>query len=234
MINLPQVTLIVIDCKNKKRAERALRISSKNISFGAVKLLTSIHVAQPYLGLQQEHAQSTAQDTIFNGITEVIIPPVNSIMEYSRFMIKELHKYVTTEFALCIQWDAFVLNHLAWKDNWLGYDYIGAPWWFNDQANVGNGGFSLRSLRFLRESSNLRIKNYHPEDVVLCRTYRDSLIANGIRFAPETVASSFSIEGNQKYGHIWTNQFGFHDLQQTNISKWSGWSEFKKTLTMDY
>lgn len=136
-------------------------------------------------------------------------------------MIKDLHKYVDTDFAMCIQWDAFILNPDAWEEDFLSYDYIGAPWWFSDDRNVGNGGFSIRSRKFLEVASTLPLKNFNPEDLVLCRTYRNLLLERDIRFAPEALAAKFSREGNQKYGRTWKGEFGFHDFEMTDVSAWS-------------
>ncbi len=143
-------------------------------------------------------------------------------------MIQELHKYVQTPFALCTQWDAFVLNADAWTEAFTQYDYCGAAWWFQDSKNVGNGGFSLRSEKFLKVCSELPIKNFHPEDLVLCRTYRSLLISRGCTFAPESLARQFSHEGNAKYGHLWQSQLGFHDFTMTDISQWEGYNELIK------
>ncbi len=45
-------------------------------------------------------------------------------------MIKRINSYVATPFALVIQYDGFILNPDAWRDEFLDYDYIGAPWNF--------------------------------------------------------------------------------------------------------
>ena len=49
-----------------------------------------------------------------------------------------------------------------WRDEFLEYDYIGAPWNVpaGSRNNIGNGGFSLRR-KFLEVSSKLR---YNPDD----------------------------------------------------------------------
>lgn len=136
-------------------------------------------------------------------------------------MVKELVKYVDTDFVLCTQWDAYILNPEAWDEAFLEYDYIGAPWWFQDGNNVGNGGFSLRSKRFLQVCSELPLRNFHPEDLILCRTYSNLLESKGIKFAPEHLAAKFSREGNQKYGYCWQGELGFHDYEMTDISAWT-------------
>lgn len=87
-------------------------------------------------------------------------------------MIKELNKYIETSYVLIIQYDGFILNPDAWTDEFLEYDYIGAPWWYTDDCNVGNGGFSLRSKKLLEILANDdSILETHPEDHHICRTY---------------------------------------------------------------
>lgn len=206
MLNLDKVTLLGIDCVDVNRLIRAITICEKYANFSKIKLLTS-------------------QTTDYNHA--VRIPHIGTIQDYSKFMIRELVNYVDTEYVLCVQWDAYLLNPDAWTDDYLQYDYVGAPWWFSDDRNVGNGGFSLRSAKFLREVSEMPARNYHPEDVVCCRLMNKYLTDKGIKFAPESVAHKFSHEGNQKYGRTWRNQFGFHDFEMTDISAWNPPSEFR-------
>ena len=162
----------------------------------------------------------------------VEIPPITSIQEYSKFIIKELVNYVDTTHVLCTQWDAFILNCQAWTSEWLEYDYIGAPWWFHDSKNVGNGGFSLRSKKFLQAACKLPLKGFHPEDVILCRTYKHLLSSCGIQFASEDSAVKFSLEGNVQHGFKWNGQFGFHDFSMTDISAWEGYNDLVKDEEM--
>src|SRR4051794_4803519 len=72
--------------------------------------------------------------------------PINQLKsraDYSRFMLRELADHITTNHALCIQWDGFVVNGSGWDQRFLDYDYIGAVWpHFSNGQNVGNGGFS--------------------------------------------------------------------------------------------
>lgn len=51
-------------------------------------------------------------------------------------MIKELNKYIETDYVLIVQYDGFILNPKAWMDEFLEYDYIGAPWWYTDNYNI--------------------------------------------------------------------------------------------------
>src|ERR1700687_3454326 len=43
-----------------------------------------------------------------------------------------------------------LITPAAWREEFLGCDYIGAQWfWHDDAMRVGNGGFSLRSRKLL-------------------------------------------------------------------------------------
>ena len=139
------------------------------------------------------------------------IPHIGSIEEYSRFMIEDFHRYVETDHALCIQSDGFVLNPEAWTDEFLEYDYVGAPWSEGSGvagpdgidrnqvgAYVGNGGFSLRSRRLIQAVAGLarqgKIPHMNPEDVAICANHRAELEGMGMRFAPLPLAARFALE----------------------------------------
>lgn len=190
-IALDRVTLLGIDCIDIERLLFVSEISQKHIRFGQVKLLTSLPC---------------------NAANIVRISPIKSREQYSLFMMKELYKYIDTEYVLIIQWDGFVLNPSAWRTEFLAYDYIGAPWHFEDGYNVGNGGFSLRSRRLMeRVAVDKVIDQYHAEDDMICRRYGRYLKMQGYTFAPDEVARQFSTEMK------WEGQFGFH---KTDISNW--------------
>lgn len=134
---------------------------------------------------------------------------------------------ITTSHILTIQYDGFVLNGSLWSDEFLKYDYIGAPWLFHkDDLQVGNGGFSLRSIRLMRYLENNRQKYpvRHPEDDAICRIYRPSLEAIGFKFAPVEIASRFSFEREPK-----RPVFGFHGLFNVpKVLSRDRWSQFYK------
>jgi len=203
---LSNTTLLGLDCVNIERLKLAADICQKDFEFGAVKLLSSI---------------SDDDSRV------ILVDPVSSIAEYSRFCLKQMADFINTDFVLIIQYDGFILNPDAWVDEFLKYDYLGAPWWYGDDHNVGNGGFSLRSKRLLdmlKNDKNIK-ETEHAEDHTICRIYGDYLRKQGIKFAPEAVAKIFSIEGIGKKhdpnaNNIWDGQFGFHGLNKTDISKW--------------
>jgi len=140
-------------------------------------------------------------------ISWIQIDRIESRTDYSRFMLRDLPRYITTGHALCIQWDGFVLNGGAWDQRFLEYDYIGAPWpHFRDGHNVGNGGFSLRSRRLLDACKDLPFDGSEAEDLVISRLYRNGLEGRGICFAPPEVARNFAYERMPPTGR----EFGFH------------------------
>jgi hypothetical protein len=190
MLSLDRVTLLGIDCVDINRLIFAAEISCKKIQFKEVKLLSSIPSEHPWV---------------------ISIPKIDSIEAYSHFMIKNLLPFVNTEFVLIIQYDGFVLNPSQWKNEFLNFDYIGAPTFWG----MGNGGFSLRSRKLIETLHHeTEIKEFHPEDIVICKSYRSFLESKDIQFATSEIADSFSVEGK-----IWDNQLGFHnaDIRNWNI-----------------
>lgn len=199
-LSLPNVTLFGADCVDFSRLVNAAEASMHNIHFGDVKLLTDKDVSYG-----EQLTSSTLREIA------VKIPPLKSREDYSRFMVKEMAGLIDTEFALVIQYDGYVLNYKSWDPEFLKYDYIGAPWWYKDGHNVGNGGFSLRSKRLMDVlAKDEFITETHPEDDVICRKYRKYLEEQyDIKFAPEELAKKFSVEG-WKGDKSYVGQFGFH------------------------
>jgi len=198
---LPNVTLFGLDCVDVDRLLLAFEICQKDFDFGQTKLLTSL--------------PTDYKDAIK-------IDRINSLTEYSKFMIYRLNDYIDTDFVLVVQYDGFILNPDAWTDDYLKYDYIGAPWWENDGWIVGNGGFSLRSKKLLEilASGKYQLTDDDPEDWFIGVTIRKELEEEGIKFAPVELAKQFGFEMNEKEGVMWDGQFGFHGLTWTDISKW--------------
>jgi hypothetical protein len=102
------------------------------------------------------------------------------------------------EHLLLHQEDSFIFRSSD-MEQFLSYDYVGAPW---PNHEVGNGGFSLR-----RRSAMVRLCRLEPpttdaEDLHFCH-----LMAKHIFLAPWEVAQTFSVE-NEPFdqaiaGHQW-------------------------------
>jgi glycosyltransferase involved in cell wall biosynthesis len=166
-----------------------------------------------------------SQKRIDFGAVEIITEKLFEGREgYSKFCIERMTDYVKTSHVLIIHPDSCVLNPDAWDNDWLNYDYIGAPWPF-DAHEVGNGGFSLRSKRLLDilKDAAPHFQRFHPEDEVICRLYRKWLEdAHGIKFAPVEVAERFSIEAYGARDRSYSGQFGYHggNIDFINLPKW--------------
>jgi hypothetical protein len=188
---LPNVTVVIIDCHKHKEAIEAIEKTLEQIEPYNVVWITDI-----------DHFRKEG----FPG-NIYVIEPITSKEAYSEFVIKELYKYFDTDYVLIIQHDGYVLDGSAWSDEFL-YDYIGATWLYQDGRNVGNGGFSLRSRKLMEIlATDPEIKIMHPEDEITGRLYRDYLIkTHGIKFAPDEIADKFSYECNAPQQPT----FGFH------------------------
>jgi hypothetical protein len=144
---------------------------------------------------------------------EYIPISIHSVDEYSNFIIKDLHQYITAEYCLIFQHDGFIINPNAWSNDFLRYDYVGAVFPKADwsQANrVGNGGFSLRSKKFMKYCSTLCYPGSINEDKFLCVDHYDEIVSQGLKFAPPSLAAHFSIEEETEYNYSNISSFGFH------------------------
>lgn len=140
--------------------------------------------------------------------------------EYSRFMLFGLVDYIETRHCIVCQHDGYGIQPQNWRNEFLHYDYIGAPWPAKmNVGRVGNGGFSLRSRRWLEcASSPLRSPpfdspNVHgSEDCYFCTVYRDFYERSGMKIAPVAVAARWSLEHpvEEHPRRTATDCFGFH------------------------
>jgi hypothetical protein len=206
---LPQVTLCAVDTRSPALAAQSLQRSMAGIDFARVVLFT--HGWEPAAALP--------------GIEVVSIAPIRSGADYSAFVLRQLPAHIRTSHVLVTQWDGFVIDAAAWRDEFLVHDYIGAVWPEQPRGlSVGNGGFSLRSRRLLGAGLDPRIVELHPEDQVLCRTQREFLEReHGVSFAPPELARHFAFENEAPRQPT----FGFHGpynlprvLDEATLSNW--------------
>jgi len=191
------------------KTQLALKISSKNIKFGAIKLLTPSFPA-----------------TKFSEIEYIPISPM-SLLNYNRMIIEDLYNYFKTPYCLIVQADGFVINANLWNEEFLKFDYIGAPWpnkvrinpgnryLYLNKNRVGNGGFSLRSRKLAEVTSKINFNTLKfpikSEDIIICHYLYEDMINNGIRFAPPKLAAQFSIESvDDNFERNINSVFGFH------------------------
>lgn len=225
MIDLSNIDLCVVDgSPSLDRLNLITQIafnSCRFIDFNSVKIFSG-------------HTDLCGYRSTFS--FQYIPASINSIDEYNNFIIKDLHHYIDKEYCLIFQHDGFIINPNGWSKEFLQYDYIGAVFpkasW--SQVNrVGNGGFSLRSKKFMRYCSTLNYSSSVNEDKFLCVNSYEDIISQNLRFAPPSLASRFSIEEETEYNHKDIFSFGFHGSPR-RAHLYQRTLEFqKKLITLD-
>ncbi len=194
MFKLPQVTLVAVTGKDYKTKEHF------------------------------EALNCSRKEIEFDDVKLIQLSSITDIGSWNRAVIFELPHYIETEFALLIHADGYVINPKLWNDQWLNYDYVGAPWplpkddysYRDEDGNlvrVGNS-VSLRSKK-LMDLIAKRPMDYHygnnNEDGQICCWNRKWLESKGCKFAPLEVAKYFSKEHEiEENKNIKT--FAFHSI----------------------
>ena len=191
MLKLPNVTMVVVET----RAHELLRIA-------ALDALSKIDPAEVII-----HTDDPKKIAI-PGARYIRVTDWESMLLVWEYTVFEAFKTTRTSHALFLEWDAGVANVGSWRDQFLDYDYIGAPWWWTDGQNVGNGGFCLRSKRL---TDHLQRDRQSWTDNMICRDNRPRYEREGnFKWAPDDVAHAFAHE-HPPGGIKQFNSFGFHD-----------------------
>lgn len=197
-LQLPDVTLVMIETREHELARMAVEDCLKAADFGDVLILTD-------------------RPLEFSPLTRVCAPRIHTVPDWpnkagwARSMWYDVPPLLRTSHMLGIQWDSWIWKPDMWRDEFMSYDYIGAPWWYKDGRNVGNSGFCLKSTALARYVRDRRAKyecNTPAEDDLLCRTYRRDLETSGFRWAPESLAHEFAFECCRPSPT--SQHFGFH------------------------
>jgi hypothetical protein len=137
-LSLSDLTLLTATAVNIDRAHAALLHCMSGIEFGAVEMLCP-----------------TLPSVMDSRVQYIRIPNIDWL-GYNQLIIEGLNACVQTRHCLIVQDDGFILDPGRWQNDFLDYDYIGAPWdeyvrivsggyLKLDKNRVGNGGFSLRA-----------------------------------------------------------------------------------------
>lgn len=192
MKHLDKITVCLTDCKNYAQSLLSLKKTLSKIKPARAIFFTDIDLPP------QE------------GIEVIKIAPIRSKTEYSIWIMRELWKYITTDFVLITQWDGHVINENAWLDEFYDYDFVASPWIYEHGRNIGNGGFCLKSKRLCEIlGTDPFIEILHPEDQSLGILYRGYLEQKyGIKFPDEDLAEKFAFELKAPV----YDTFGFHSF----------------------
>lgn len=232
MLQLPQITLLAIDCINPGRTLQAMKFSTRFVRFGRTVLLTDTgkhRKIEPqsshFPGLEIAHiVESDVKKAPFPGHSPL---PV----DYEMDSLTKPIEYIRGSHVLFMEWDSAVLNPLAWRRDWLDWDLTAAPWpehtdpgWppCTEVNCMGNGGFSLRSRKFC-ELTARSTKEFKGDPQMLSsdrwfgRSIRPWMESNGVKYAPWQDGMRFSCE-NLPYA----SSFGFHGKMTAAINNWGG------------
>ena len=230
-MKLDNITLVCFGSRNQYDAcIKAIEYSCREISFNSVYLFSDKDL-------------KIADKRIEN----IVVTTFNSVSEWGKFIIFELYQYIKTPYIFLIHEDGFIVNPNQWRDDFLKYDYIGAPWpKSNDgysyispkgkQIRVGNS-VSIRSKKILELPSKLKLdwddahlSMFH-EDGFLCVQHHETLVNNGISFAPYELACHFAREEPLKE-NINISPLAFHKWKGPNskFPCFNRFFQFKKKI----
>jgi hypothetical protein len=192
MLNLKNITLVALTSVKLENTVKALMYSCKGINFNSVKIIS--HEVPKNLPPTIQHE---------------FCPKMSNVDDFSYSAIYELPKHINTEFCILVHEDGFIVNPESWRNEFLEYDYIGAPWPLptddfsyrdinNELIRVGNS-VSLRSKKLLDLPIKLNMKwesfhGYYNEDGYICVNNRHIYKKYGCKFADINVAKYFSHE----------------------------------------
>lgn len=218
-LQLPQVTLVAMTSVNVKATIQAMEYSMRGIDFGDAVLITH----KKPLGLPKSIRYSHTSK-------------LTNIDDFNYKMVYELGDHIKTDYALIVHADGFVVHPEMWRDEFLDYDYIGAPWplpkegdtttyrdIYGNICRVGNSA-GIRSKRLMDFPKKANVpwegeyaygKMWFYEDGFICCKIRHLLEAEGMRIAPLEVAKYYSHE--QMIPEVeGITPFAFHKWEGTN------------------
>ena len=215
--SLADVTVIAVTSVNLKETIATLESCRKALPFGAVKMISD----RKWRGVEENGIIFERLGCHINLGGKL---KLETIDDYSDYIFKHLHTHIETSHALLVQADSGIMHPDVWDNDWLDYDYIGAPWLYSqhsyicketkEHVRVGNGGFSLRSKKLMELPSKIGMplvqeQGFWSEDGNICVYHRVEMLKNGIKYAPIDVASKFSYE-NLMSANYKVRPFGWH------------------------
>jgi Protein of unknown function (DUF5672) len=199
-LKLPDVTLVVIETREHALARIAIADCLDKAEFGEVLILT-------------DRPLEFSPLTMSHGVHPRfhVVDDWPDKLGYCQSWWYDVPLLLRTSHSLSVEWDGGIWDTGMWRDEYMEYDYVGAPWWYKDGKNVGNGGFCLISSRLRRYVHDRRAQyvcDMPIGDDLLCRKYRPNLENVGFRWAPEKLAHEFSFECCRPSPT--SRHFGFH------------------------
>ena len=197
-LQLPEVTLVAMSSVKIMETIKAMEYSMRGIDFGDAVLIT------------HEKPKNLPENIRFSYTGRL-----GNIDDFNYKMVYELGDHIATDYAMIVHADGFVVHPECWREEFLDYDYIGAPWplppegdntTYRDKdgniCRVGNS-VGIRSKRLMDYPKKANIpwtgemafgKMWFHEDGFLCCKIKHILEAEGMSIAPIEVAKYFGHE----------------------------------------
>jgi len=229
---LKNVTLVAVATTEVEETIKAIEYSVKDLKFEKVLFFS--------------HYNPCPDNRVYDFVQ---VNPFSDVGDWGRFIVFDLHQYIETDYIILIHSDGFIVNPQCWTNQFLEYDYIGAPWplpkdSFSYRDSFGNiirmgNSVSLRSRRMLALPSELNLDwrsadhGFFHEDGFLCVQNRHVLQQHGMKFAPLSVACHFSREKTLPENKD-IEPFAFHKWEKKNrkypcfSSKNRFWAKLKR------
>lgn len=230
-LNLPNVTIFTF-CWGTEHVEKSLRamlIGMDQVNFGKKVLITDPNKTDLNLFEKTLDKHGIVVYDMSVDLNDNLQDDDTNRSGFCESFVQQTNRYITGDFCLNVQHDSTIIDSTKWDDRFLNYDYIGAPWPMSIIQSsdmvagrldkipnvVGNGGFSLRSRKFVEESAKLGWEHKN-EDLNICVFNYQRMVDAGIKFAPPELASQFSCEHPTPYNNFWRSMvfsygtFGFH------------------------
>lgn len=205
MLSLPNVTLVMVETIVHDLARVALIDAMAKVKWGGVVVYTD---------------KPGAFGAPIPDVQIVTVPDWPDKLKAESFYYNEAAQAATTSHVLMYQWDAGVRDVSCWTDDFLAYDYIGAPWpgkrgdqWEPQPGlSVGNGGFTLMSKKLCDHLYEKRgVYGINSDHTLSCARRGDIERAIGAKWAPEDVAFQFAFEHGNAAERA-APSFGYHDV----------------------
>ena len=111
------IDLVIVNCLDQQEAVETLNYCKRYFNFNNSILFSD-------------------KNTENNKNQFIKIEKINNISDYNNFMLK-IGEYIESDFVLVVQDDGHIVNPNNWSDEFLAYDYIGAPWPSSTKWNKG-------------------------------------------------------------------------------------------------
>lgn len=196
-LKLNKVTLVAVTSVNVSDTIWAMKYSMRGIEFADSVLITH---KKPW--------------NLPADIRYCHVDKIDGIDKFNYFMVYELWKYVHTDYIMLVHADGFIVHPKMWRDDFMDYDYIGAPWPLPNNpisyrdingniCRVGNS-VSIRSYRLLKLPSEINMEwkpqpmsdggIMYNEDTFICVANKHIFEEHGMKIAPLDVAKYFAHE----------------------------------------